>query len=60
MKDDGFEPDGPLDGRDKRSKTEILRSWADEALRRDAELDAEAASARPAAEVFREARRLLD
>ncbi|HEU4511121.1 MAG TPA: addiction module protein [Pyrinomonadaceae bacterium] len=41
---------------DDLSQDEIERLWAEEASRRDAELDAGAASMRDAEDVFREAR----
>lgn len=41
---------------DDLSQEEIERLWAEEAVRRDAELDAGTASMREAEDVFREAR----
>ena len=41
------------------SKEEIEALWIEEAQRRDQDLDAEGATARPAEEVFREARSRL-
>lgn len=45
-----------LKSRDDLSPEEIERLWAEEAVRRDAELDAGTASMRDAEDVFREAR----
>jgi hypothetical protein len=41
------------------SKEEIERLWADEAVRRDAELDSGAAAMRDAEDVFKDARARL-
>jgi hypothetical protein len=42
------------------SEAENQLLWAEEAQRRDADLDASPSKSRPAAEVFREARKKLD
>ncbi|HEY3353480.1 MAG TPA: addiction module protein [Polyangia bacterium] len=44
---------------DSLSEAEIQALWAEEAERRDAELEAGAEAARPAADVFRDARARL-
>ena len=44
---------------DALSEEDHQRLWTEEALRRDAELDADATKGRPAAEVFRAARARL-
>ena len=43
----------------KLSDQEIEQLWAEEALRRNAELDSETASCRDADDVFRDARALI-
>lgn len=45
-----------LESLDELSPDENARIWAEEAQRRSAELDAGSLSARPAADVFRDAR----
>jgi putative addiction module component (TIGR02574 family) len=44
---------------DALAEDEHQRIWTEEALRRDAELDADPARGRPAADVFRDARARL-
>lgn len=44
---------------DALSEEEHRRLWAEEAVRRDAELDADPSKGRPAADVFRQARARL-
>lgn len=48
-----------LESLDVLSEDEHRRLWADEAARRDAELDADPSRGRPADEVFRDARSRL-
>lgn len=48
-----------LESLDTLSEDEHRRLWAEEAARRDAELDADPSMGRPAEEVFRDARARL-
>ena len=48
-----------LESLDALSEEEHRHLWAEEAARRDAELDADASRGRPAADVFRDARSRL-
>jgi hypothetical protein len=48
-----------LESLDTLSEDEHRRLWAEEAARRDAELDADPSMGRPADEVFRDARARL-